>query len=132
MPGRVAARSDLERREQGELVHPKTLGGEDGFWHDLAVALGGRSIAEWQDAVSEEERSDWLTWIEKNGPISPLKRLDVLFAHHASIVLTAAGAKKQNGQPFTTADLLMKWVPDEEPEATPEAVMAMLRSKRKP
>jgi hypothetical protein len=46
-------------------------------------------------------------------------------------VLGANGVKKQNGQYFELADRLIQWQPKEEPEATPEAVLALLRSVRK-
>lgn len=125
----MALRPDGERGERGEPFLPKKWDGEDEFWHDLAVAWG-RSVSELQASVSEEERSAWLSWRERNGPINPLKRLDVLFARLGSVVLLAGGVKKKNGEAYSTADLLVKWVPDEEPDATPEAVMALLRSKR--
>jgi hypothetical protein len=127
----MAARPDPQRREQGELVRPKKWCGEDDFWHDLAAALG-QSVAQAQLAVSEEERSDWLAYQTRSGPISLHKRLDILFARLELTVLSANGVKKQNGQPFELSDRLIQWQPKEEPEATPEAVLALLRSKRKP
>ena len=119
------------RGERGQQLPPKKESAEDDFWVDVACAFGGRSIAEWQAAISEEERSQILNWIRRHGPINPAKRFDALFAHLSSTVMNANDRKKQGGVAFTLDDMRLTWAQPEEPDATPEAVMALLRSKRK-
>jgi hypothetical protein len=128
----VGPRSDAARGERGECLSPKTLAAEDELWHDLALALGGRSVAEWQDAISEEERSAWLTYIEKNGPINPLYRLNAHFAQLTASMFNAAfaasGSKKSGGGQFEAKDFLLAWGKKEEPPATVQDAFALFRA----
>src|SRR5690606_28530078 len=127
--GGMAARADAARGERGERLRPKTATAEDDFWADLALAFGG-TVEEVTERVSEEERTHWIDWRRRHGPLSLHRRLDYLFAHQ-SVLLLGALAKKQNGQPFDIADTLIQWAPKEEPEATPENVLALFKSMKK-
>jgi hypothetical protein len=53
------------------------------FWHVLALALGGRTVREWQSVMTRE---DFLTWVEfyKMAPFDDLHR------YHRPAAMTAA------------------------------------------
>lgn len=36
------------------------------MWHVLALALGGRTVAEWQRAMTIEEFKDWMEFYERH------------------------------------------------------------------
>ena len=117
-----------ERRLGGQPLRRKKIDGEAEFWCSLALALGGRSIAEWQVAISEEERALWLSYIAKHGPINPLRRLDGDIAELASFVGAVAGAKKQGGQPFTLTDFCNWGEPPPDEELTLEEAEQMFKA----
>jgi hypothetical protein len=126
----VAAGADAHRDERGERLRPKILTAEDELWHRLALALGGRSVREWQLAIDEEERSAWLAYERKHGPVEPLKRLDVVAGMLAAQVLNASDKKKAGGGHWVASDFILRWGEPEEEVATIEDVMTMLTRAR--
>jgi hypothetical protein len=104
----------------GQSCRRKKLTAEDEFWCEFSLALGGRSIAEWQAAVSEEERITWIAYRAKRGPLNPLLRQDAALARIAHLICVAAKIKAQDGSEMTVADF-MPWAKDEEPEPNVDA-----------
>lgn len=56
--------------------------------------------------------------------------MNVHFAHLTANLMNAHGAKKEGGQPFSPDDLLLRWKREEDVEATPEALMALMNRTR--
>lgn len=64
------------------------------FWHDLALALGGRTVQELQAAMSASELASWQAYVEDNGPLDYQRRFDepaALIAWAARSVAPGAG-----------------------------------------
>ena len=70
----------------------------------LALALGGRTIAEWQEVMSSEEFVDWQIYYEMN-PFGP-KRDDF---NAALIARTIAQANAPKGKRFQLKDFLLEF-----------------------
>lgn len=65
-------------------------GGEDEFWHKLALALGGRTIAEWQAVMSHSEFQCWMEFARHN-PFDDLHR----YHRPASLLAASKGYPQQ-------------------------------------
>lgn len=62
-----------------------TAGSEEHFWHTLSLALGGRTVAEWQAAMSAAEFDRWRQYYLAH-PFDDAHR------YHRPAALVAAGA----------------------------------------
>lgn len=58
--------------------------GEDWFWHVLALALGGRTIAEWQSVMTQKELHQWMEFY-RNYPFDDFHR----FHRPAALISTS-------------------------------------------
>jgi hypothetical protein len=74
------------------------------LWFLLALALGGRTVAEWQDVMSSEEFSEWAAYYELN-PFGP-KRADY---QAAVIARTIAQANAPKGKTFQIKDFVLEF-----------------------
>ncbi len=90
---------------------------------ELALGLG--MTLEQLKEVSQEEIQTWVAFVEENGPINPMLRMEAMLAKIASRFF-------KNSKPKDW----MTWPRLPEPEATPEALLSMFKnlsaaSKRK-
>jgi len=85
------------------------------------LALGGRSIEEWQETLSYEEQETWLLFREKYGPMNPTIRTDAAIARLSACLI-----------PKTSPKDFMPWPKEPEPEATLDDLMAILKASSKP
>jgi hypothetical protein len=84
--------------------------GEDKFWHVLALALGGRTVAEWQEVMTRKEFLDWVEF-NKNFPFDDLHR----FHRPAAVIAASMGGK----------DAYQKALDHLAPEPVPEGMSAV-------
>jgi len=68
------------------------------------LALGGRTIAEWQEVMSSEEFAEWAAYYEMN-PFGP-KRADY---QAAVIARTIAQANAPKGKTFQLSDFVLEF-----------------------
>ena len=61
------------------------------MWHDLAIALGGRTVDEWQQAMSAVEFESWMRYCAKK-PL-PAQRADLRIARQTTEIAGMMGAK---------------------------------------
>ena len=61
------------------------------MWHDLAIALGGRTVDEWQQAMSAVEFEAWMQYCTKK-PL-PAQRADLRTARQTTEIAGMMGAK---------------------------------------
>ena len=61
------------------------------MWHDLAIALGGRTVDEWQQAMSAVEFEGWMQYCATK-PL-PGQRADLRTARQTSEIAGMMGAK---------------------------------------
>ena len=61
------------------------------MWHDLAIALGGRTVDEWQQAMSAVEFESWMRYCMKK-PL-PALRADLRTARQTTEIAGMMGAK---------------------------------------
>jgi len=61
------------------------------MWHDLAIALGGRTVDEWQQAMSAAEFQGWMEYCAKK-PL-PAQRADLRTARQTTEIAGMMGAK---------------------------------------
>lgn len=71
--------------------------GESWFWHVLALALGGRSVAEWRDTITAEEFAAWVAFY----------RLHPFDDHHRYYRPAALVARSMTGEKL---DDLLEWL----------------------
>jgi hypothetical protein len=76
------------------------------------LALGGRTIAEWQEVMSSEEFVDWQLYYETN-PFGP-KRGDMQAAIVAS---TIANVNAPKGKKYAVKDFLLEFKPPRDRDA---------------
>lgn len=74
-------RIEQERRSLGKRLAAR---GEEWFWHVLALALGGRTIAEWQAVMTEPEAQAWVEFYR-------LFPFDDLHRYHRPAALMRSG-----------------------------------------
>lgn len=80
------------------------------MWHVLALALGGRTIAEWKAAMSEDEFDAWAEYYRR-WPFDDYHR----FHRPAALVAQIAGGMKDT-------DGLLQWLqPDDTPQKRPRS-----------
>lgn len=125
------AHSAVQQGLRGQSSRPKILTPEDEAWCELALGLGGRSIKEWQEALSEEEWAIWCAYRRKHGTLSPLLRLDGDIGRLGVIVARGAKLKKTDGSDWHPRDVI-RWgeAPQiEEPEGSLQDVLALMGGK---
>ena len=61
------------------------------MWHDLAIALGGRTVDEWQQAMSAVEFESWMRYCAKQ-PL-PAQRAALRTARQTTEIAGMMGAK---------------------------------------
>tara|TARA_R110000824_G_scaffold123055_1_gene280577 strand:+ start:1919 stop:2278 length:360 start_codon:yes stop_codon:yes gene_type:complete len=61
------------------------------MWHDLAIALGGRTVDEWQQTMSAVEFAAWMEYCTKK-PL-PVQRADLRTARQTTEIAGMMGAK---------------------------------------
>lgn len=78
------------------------------MWHVLALALGGRTIAEWKAAMTEDEFEAWIEYYRR-WPFDDFNR----YHRPAALVAQTAGGLKDT-------DSLLQWLqPDDTPQRRP-------------
>jgi len=87
--------------------------------------IGGRTVAEAKMRMSYAEAIDWMAYIRQNGPLNTGLRLEFGVAQllHAMYRLM--------GNDVRLADFLPDRVPEDEPVATIQDVMAILNRARR-
>lgn len=68
------------------------------FWFDLALALGGRTVDEWQEAMSSQEFSEWMVYAGSN-PFGE-GRMDWRFGMLASVMASGLSGKEFGVEEF--------------------------------
>lgn len=86
--------------------------------HDLALALGGMTVAELKNRMSLAELNDWGAYMKVNGPLSPILRNDAAIARLA-VSMSGKGAKMEH---------FMPWPKREEPEENPMVIFEKIRA----
>lgn len=79
------------------------------MWHELALALGHRSVAEAKQHISSSEFTAWVAYDR----ISPLgmRRVDILFARLMWLLAEVNRDQKRRRRPFSVTDFLPPWDP---------------------
>lgn len=85
----------------------------------MALALG-RTVGELRAQMTYRELLDWITYAEKWGGLNPMVRQDAAVAR---LITAWVGGSAADHMPYPR---------EPEPEATPEAVFAMLKAKARP
>lgn len=80
------------------------------MWHVLALALGGRSVAEWKAAMTEDEFDGWCEFYRR-WPFDDFHR------YHRPAALVA-----QMSAGLSESDGLLQWLqPDDSPRRRPKS-----------
>ena len=118
-----------KRGAAGDALAPKSkdLDPDDAFWIEVALAFGGRTPEEWQEALTPEWRDKLSLYRERYGPFNAPLRIERMLATVAAPFL---------GKNVKAADLLT-WPKEPEPEATIEGAFALFaglasKTHRKP
>lgn len=85
------------RARRGKLLAAR---GEEWFWHTLALALGGRTVAEWKGVMTLDEFAAWVEYFR-------LQPFDDLHRYHrpAALVSSAWGGKLEERLDWLTHPL---------------------------
>lgn len=75
------------------------------------------TVAEVQARMTNAELMGWVSYVEKNGPMNPLLRMESAIAR--AVVPFMRGVKPRD---------LMVWPKEPEPEASPESLAALFKS----
>ena len=124
---RPAACTCEQRRSRGRLR--KKFGADAWYWHQLVRAgVGGRSIEQARETLSEHEAFQWSRYMEAFGPLDwgerIFKRLDAGLALLAALAINRTGGLVRSpgakGEAVNPRDFM--WEPPPEPvvELTPE------------
>ena len=78
----------MGRRPRDQPPRKKDLSArsEAWFWHVLALALGGRTVAEWQGVMTPDEFGDWIEFYRMQ-PFDDFHR----FHRPAALIATSMG-----------------------------------------
>lgn len=96
----------------------KKITAVDEFWCELAMAIGGKTIAELQASINPKEMAVWYAYKKKYGPMNDVRRFDRPAALVASMISAANGGKAKMNE-------FMPWGPGQK-QATFEDVAKAL------
>ena len=103
----------------GRVRIPKSeIDASDEFWIEVALALGGRSPEEWQEAITPEWRDKLFAYRHKNGPFNPSIRIEWAIARALAMFAS---------REFKPADWMV-WPKEPEKEASVQEVFGLFKS----
>lgn len=107
-----------DRRDRGGRVPSpkKALDERDSFWIEVALAFGGRSPEEWQEAITPEWREKLIEYRETYGPFNAPLRFERALAGLGAYFIKGKSQRD-----------LMTWPKEPEQEPTPEGLFAIFK-----